>query len=509
MIAIRQHVARQALQEIALGALIVAAILFAYAEPLIGMVDLWFVSPMYSYAFMVPIVSAGLVWARREALVALRPQPARLVGTSVLFLGVAVLVVAGAAGIQVLQQLAFLIALAGAVLSLLGGAYLRVVWAAVAYLLLMVPIWDGLTEPLHWPFQLQSAAMSVHILRIVGIPAHLEGTYVALPGLTLEVARACSGVNYLVAILALGLPLSYLYLSSVGRRVLLIAAAMTIAALSNGLRVALIGILAYFDVGSALHGPLHVLHGLFVAGIGYVILFVGLRLLGDRSPAAGVGELTRAIPSEPWRLPRRELAALTVGFLALGSLVLVHEPRTVPLSAGLEKLPARMGQWEWDTTAAQASLGEDLWPGADTELRRRYRADGETAVDLYIGYFGMQRQDKEIANFRAADWHQRASRVSVTGSGGHTFDANFVHGADGQPDALFWYEVDAAIETSQYGAKLRTLWNTLWRGRSNGAVVMLAFLPAQVDRDQAHAHLQDLGSQVYRALARSPLRTPQ
>ena len=50
---------------------------------------------------------------------------------------------------------------------------------------------------------------------------------------TIEVARACSGVNYLVAVLALGLPLAYLYLRSWWRRVVLIVAALLIAALST------------------------------------------------------------------------------------------------------------------------------------------------------------------------------------------------------------------------------------------------------------------------------------
>ena len=43
-------------------------------------------------------------------------------------------------------------------------------------------------------------------------------------------ARACSGVNYLVAVLALGLPLAYLYLRSSWRRAVLIASALLIAA---------------------------------------------------------------------------------------------------------------------------------------------------------------------------------------------------------------------------------------------------------------------------------------
>jgi EpsI family protein len=498
LIAIKRHVDGIPLLESGLAVLAAATIVFAYASPLAGMVDLWIVSPVYSYAFTVPLVSAYLVWARWDALRVLRPRPSRLVGGAVLLAAVAALVIARAASIQVVQQLAFLLALVGAVLLLLGSAYLRVAGAALAYLLLMIPVWDTLTESLHYPFQLQSAAMSVGILQMLGIPAYLEGTYIALPGITLEVARACSGVNYLIAILALGLPLSYLCLSTMWRRVLLIVAAMTIAALSNGVRVALIGILSHYDLGSPLHGPFHVLHGLSIAAGGYAILFLGLRLLRDGSQAVEVPHQEPVIPAEPWRLPRPELIAVTLGFLALGSAVLAYEPQVVPLSSALDTLPASLGRWEWDRTAPEAALGDDLWPGADAVLNRRYRTGEGTEVDLHIAYFGAQRQDREIANFRVADWHRRAALVSLTGSTGQSFEANFVRGDGGQPHALFWYEVDAATETSQYGAKLRTVWSALRRAQTNAAVVMLV-LPAPLDGDQASTHLRDLGSEVYRA----------
>ena len=48
--------------------------------------------------------------------------------------------------------------------------------------------------------------------------------------------------------------------------------------LANGLRVALISALAHWEFTSALHGPMHVLHGLFVAAVGYVVLFLGFGL---------------------------------------------------------------------------------------------------------------------------------------------------------------------------------------------------------------------------------------
>ena len=85
-----------------------------------------------------------------------------------------------------------------------------------------------------------------------------------------------------------------------------------VAALSNGLRVALIGVLAYqFD--APLHGPVHMLHGLFVAAIGYVVLFAGLRWLARGEgplPAAKVPGALRPV----LRVPVFPVAVLALAF---------------------------------------------------------------------------------------------------------------------------------------------------------------------------------------------------
>jgi EpsI family protein len=460
--------------------LVVAALVFAHREALGAMVRQWNASPMYSYGFTVPFISAYLLWARRDAIMALTPRPSWLAGGAVLACGFFMLAAGRASGIQVLEQVAFLVSLTGVVLVLFGAPYVRVAWAALAYLLLMVPLWDGLTEHFHAPFQRRSAEMGVWMLRAIGIPAYREGVFIALPNLDIEVARACSGVNYLVAVLALGLPLAYLYLRDTWRRVVLLVSAVLVAALSNGARVALIGTLAYLEIGSPLHGPLHVLHGLFVAGVGYVVLFAGLRLLAPAQQATpsvdpmsptGAPKTTRADSSR--RVATLAAAGLAAVFLLVGSAPLTSAPHDVVLDGALEAFPDRLGDWVGIGTGAWPQPADTTrWPGADVEFRRRFRrADGAT-VDLFVAYFASQSQNKEIVNDRAAELHARATRVRVGADGGG-FDANLVPSDAGRQELLFWYRVDARPDTNPYLVKARTLWSAIWRGDTHGAVVVL------------------------------------
>ncbi len=497
---------RHVLPALAIAVAVTLALLFAYRGALASMVRLWNNSPMYSYGYTVPLISAYLLWSRRDALRALTPRPSWAIGSVVLLIGLLMTVAGRVGGIQVLEQLAFLVSLTAAVLLLFGVAYLRVAWASLAYLLLMVPLWDGFTERLHEPFQQRSAAIGVWLLHVIGVPAFREGTFITLPNLQIEVARVCSGVNYLVAVIALGLPLGYVFLRDNWRRLVLLGVAVLVAALSNGLRVALICALAYYEVGSPLHGPFHVLHGLFVAGIGYVVLFAGLRVLAprnDREPAAepagsAVGAAATAPGSRFGTI--HASAVLILVFLLTGSSLLARPSRPVPLDRTLDALPAQLGEWTADPPSrVRREAAPAQWPGADVGIARCYRRADGAVVDLYLGYFASQEQSRELVTYRSDDVHSRAVLSRVGSAGGRGFDANYVGPDREGVSRMFWYDVDAQPETSRYVVKARTLWNAVRGARSNGAVIVLSTqAPGASAPDRA---LGDIAGLVQEALS--------
>lgn len=478
----------------------------AHRGALDAMVGLWSRSPMYSYAYTVPLISLWLAWSRRGALAGLRPRMSLAAAVPVLAAG-AVLLAAGRLGaVQILEQIAFLVSFVGVLLVVFGTAYIRVMWAAIAYLLLMIPIWDGLTEPLHPRFQQQSAAIGVWLLQAVGIPAYREGNVVALPNITLEVARACSGVNYLIAVIALGLPLAYLNLRGVWRRALLVGGAVLVAALANGLRVALIGVLAYLEVGSPLHGPMHVLHGLFVAAIGYVVLFVGLSVLRPRdsesvaAPSAPTWAHLDAIRVAP-------VAVLLVFFAGLGAIAAPAATSAGVLRKPLDRLPRALGEWRAAPGPTESEF-QRAWQGSDAQVLRRYRSGDGRTVDIFVAYFGTQRQDRELASYLSADLHRRALPVDVALADGRSLRVNHVAAAPGgQPAALFWYELGERVETRPYATKLRTLWRALSSGRTDGAVVVIS--APDGSGVATRQHMEEFAALAYAALADSfPRGTP-
>ena len=104
------------------------------------------------------------------------------------------------------------------------------------------------------------------------------GSYIILPTVTLEVARECSGAGLLIAVLAIGLPLASLALRTWWSRITLVASSVMIAIVANWVRLTVMGVYAESG-GKGLHGPYHILQGLFVDWVAFGFLFVGTWLL--------------------------------------------------------------------------------------------------------------------------------------------------------------------------------------------------------------------------------------
>ena len=81
---------------------------------------------------------------------------------------------------------------------------------------------------------------------------------------------------------------------------------------------------------------------------------------------------------------------------------------------------------------------------------------------------------------------------------GRAFQVNRVGVIDRGRETLFWYQLDREPATNRYFVKAHTVWNAIWRGRTNGAVVVLTALG---DGSSAAAGLDDLASLVEVVLA--------
>jgi exosortase C (VPDSG-CTERM-specific) len=227
----------------------ILVVTLVFIRPLMALAAHASTSELYSYIPLVPFVSAWLVWSRREAFTAgTRPAPAAgaamcLVAAAALALDVSV------RGRLSLNDHLALTTAAYVALVLAGGfLFLGWLWMTAAafpavFLFFMAPLPDALVRVIENGSVLGSAEVSALLFRLTGTPLVREGTVFALPGIVIEVARECSGINSSWVLFVVGLVASNMFLQATWARVVLVAFITPLAIVRNSVRILTIGLL--------------------------------------------------------------------------------------------------------------------------------------------------------------------------------------------------------------------------------------------------------------------------
>lgn len=251
-----------------------AAMAWVYGGIMAGLARQWASDDNYSHGFFVIPLAVYFAWERRDALrrAKIRPGTAGLVVICASLL----LLVAGRLGAELfLTRVSLVGVLAGTTWYVWGREHLRVLVFPLAFLLLMIPLPAIIFNQIAFPLQLLASRAGETVIAAAGIPVLREGNVLQLPGRSLEVAEACSGIRSLVSLLMLGIILGYFTERRTGARVLIALAAVPIAIVANAARVAGTGLASELVSPAAADGFFHTFSGWLM----FVVAFAGLMLV--------------------------------------------------------------------------------------------------------------------------------------------------------------------------------------------------------------------------------------
>lgn len=244
----------------ALAPWLAAGLLFAilFAQPFGTLVRDWWHDPEAGHGLLLGPLALVLAW-RRGRVAGARPQP----GLGLLLLGgaVALRYLSGLAAELFTMRLSMVGAAAGLVVFALGVRQLVHWWLPFTLFVLSIPLPAVVIGSLALPLQFKASALGAVLLESRHVPVQLTGNIIHLPGRSLFVTEACSGLRSLMALLALGVLLAGLWHRSPWSRIALVAAAIPIAILLNGMRVFLTGYLSYWVNPALADGFLHYTEG--------------------------------------------------------------------------------------------------------------------------------------------------------------------------------------------------------------------------------------------------------
>ncbi|MEL6875562.1 MAG: exosortase A, partial [Pseudomonadota bacterium] len=137
-----------------------------------------------------------------------------------------------AAGVSLARHLGLVMMLQGTVVTLLGLNVAKGLQFVLFYSFFLVPFGEEFVPLL----QTITADMSMLFLSWASIPAFIDGVFISTPTGYFEVAEACSGVKFLIAMVAYGALVSNICFQSWQRRTLFMIMAVTVPIIANGIR---------------------------------------------------------------------------------------------------------------------------------------------------------------------------------------------------------------------------------------------------------------------------------
>jgi len=459
----------------------------AYAESLKYLVTQWMEDDNFSHGFFVPVITGALIWWRREQIMAAGIS-ATWWGLLPAALGLVLYVVGDLSTLYFLQHLSLWLMIVGLVLAFAGLQATRQMAFPLGYLLTMIPLPQMLQSSLSSSLQLMSSSLGVGCLQLIGVTAFREGNVIDLGPIQLQVVEACSGLRYLIPLIALTLLSAYLFQNRMWKRVVLVASAIPIAVLLNGLRIGLIGVLVdRFGQGAA-EGFMHFFEGwlLFILSLG--ILGAEMWLLG-RIGAGSEPDIARpethpgaALSSSSAAVVVRGPAFACIGLLAVMtsmSLQAGERDHAPPPRESFIDFPMQLAGWQGEPAVMERRYVDVL--RFDDYLLANYQGPAGP-INVYAAYYRSQEKGRATHSPKACipgdGWEITSlDEVAVPGldAGASGFHVNRVMIQKGEQKqvVLYWFKQRHRMITNEYLVKFFLLVDAFTMKRTDGALIRL------------------------------------
>lgn len=445
----------------------------------------------YSHGFLVPAISAYLIWQRRVALSQV-PFSGSWAGVALVLAGLALYFVGSMASITTIDTYALVILVMGLALSVMGWRAFRVIAGPLALLFLMNPIPAFLFNNLSSALQLISSQIGVAVIRLFGISVFLEGNVIDLGSYKLQVVEACSGLRYLFPLVTLGVIVVSLIPARLWIRVVLVASTVPITVLMNSFRIGVIGVLVdRYGIEQA-EGFLHDFEGWIIFMTCFALLLLEtwllLRLTGDRRSLRDLlsgqynphmARSSAVVAPARTTLSAAPMAALALVLLAVWpAIALPQRAEIVPVRQDLTTYPMHRGGWDGRRSRIESQFLDEL--KLDDYVMADYTRGGTQPVNFYIAYYASQRTGQAAhspssclpgAGWRMTEFDQH--QVPGVTVAGHPLRVNRTVIQMGEQRQLmyYWFQQRGRSITNEYAVKWFLLWDSLRINRTDGALV--------------------------------------
>jgi exosortase D (VPLPA-CTERM-specific) len=436
----------------------------------------------YSSSGLIPLVAAYLVYERRSVL-GRTPWAPSWMGLFPLGLGVALYWLGELSGEYFSLYLSCWLVLVGLIWGWMGTRRLKVLGFPLFFLLAMFPLPNYLNNMVTLKLKLISSWLGVWLMRLYGLAAFREGNVIDLGFAKLQVVDACSGLRYFIPLLVLALLLANYYRAPLWKRGLFVLSAVPVSVITNGMRIASVGILYKFFGPVVAEGFFHDFSGWFIFMFSLGLLLWELKLWkryssapaaerepGEPPPVGGVVALSG------WPAQLVVPVLLLLGSLAATSGIDFRE-KVVP-SRSFGEFPLEISGWKGSRTKMEQVYLDAL--KFDDYSMVDYRDPGGKTVGFYAAYYASQSKGESIHSpescLPGSGWtFEESGAISLPLAGSGTLAVNRACMQKGGVKELtyYWFPQRGRMLTSLFQLKLYNFWDALTRHRTDGALVRI------------------------------------
>lgn len=247
-----------------------------YAHTFVWLANIWFTDPVYSHGILIPVVSLFLAWKSVRDNDIHNTNPSGL-GILPFIFGILLYLIGSITIFPFLSAISLLFVLSGLILYLYGEEMMKLLLFPVLFLVFAIPI--PIVPAISATLQSISARYSALCLEMLGIAVTRIGSEIQLRDCSFSIGLACSGINTLIALLAVSSLFIYLLKCPLLKKYALFCITIPIAVVANIIRVTSIILIADHYGADVTMKLFHDLSSPFLFIIAFIFLITLSKLM--------------------------------------------------------------------------------------------------------------------------------------------------------------------------------------------------------------------------------------
>ncbi len=235
---------------------------------------------VYAHGPIILAVVLWQFWKKSMDITELPGKPSNVLGGSVLLFGLLLYILGRSQDILLFEVGSEIFIITGTLLLLKGTQAIRIAWFPILFLVFLIPLPSFMLDAMTGPLKQEISIIVDNLLYAMNYPISRSGVVLSIGPYQLLIADACSGLNSMYALSALGILFVYLR----GRatklhNTLLLLSILPIAFLTNIVRVIALVLVTYYQgdaAGASIHDIAAAME--FIVALMLLMVFDGLLI---------------------------------------------------------------------------------------------------------------------------------------------------------------------------------------------------------------------------------------